>query len=169
MRLTFLGIKGAADELDGVAQRLKDWTPIEDSIHDMLIFRAKELFDSAGASEGVPWPGYESGEPRYRKLKDALVKKGIIDDASLLRFKGSKERLYPSFTRRSHPEHIFALKGQNILFGSRVPYAWVHDQGGGRNMFGEPIPIRRLTAMSDRNVERLMQLIYIYVVKGQPT
>lgn len=165
--LTFLGFKGAEEELDGVAKRLNDWGPIEGDIHDMLLFRMEELFSTAGSSEGTPWPGYEAQEPKYGTLKAKLVKRGIIEDPSLLRFKGAQERLYPSLVKPSHPEHIFKLSGRSIEFGTRVPYARIHDEGGAKNQFGEPIPMRNISRLSDRNVERLMQLIYIYVVRGK--
>lgn len=165
--LTFLGLPKTIKDLMQMRGRMMDWSPIEDDIHKMLIHRQRELFKSRGQSEGVAWPDY-SGEPKYSQLKQALVDRGKISAMDLLRYKGgSAERLYPSLTKPRHPEHVWSLKGTEVRFGTKVPYAWKHDQGKGVNMFKEAIPQRRIGVLSDRNTERLKQLIMLYIVRGK--
>lgn len=165
--IQFLGLPKTIKDLMQMRQRLLDWEPIGDDIHKMLIHRQRELFKSRGQSEGVAWPDY-SDEPVYAEIKQKLLERGKISALDLLRFKGSSsERLYPSLTKPKHPEHLWSIAKTDIRFGTKVPYAWHHDQGKGMSKFWEFYPERRIAVLSDRNTERLRQLIMIYVVRGK--
>lgn len=167
IELKFLGVGQTLAQLREMQDRLANWEPIGNDIHKHLIFRQKQLFKSEGRSEGITWPDY-GGEPKYGALKQALVDQGKIQGMDRLRYRGGpRERLYPSLTQQKHPDHVWSIKGTQIRFGTKVPYAFKHDEGAGYNMFGEAIPQRRIAVLSDRNVERLRQLIAVWIVRGK--
>lgn len=76
--------------------------------------RLKEQFATQGAAYGKPWLPRKRGRPE-------------LQDSPLLFRTG---RLYRSWTELDE-EHVEEISpgGDSVLFGSRVPYAGVHEWG----------------------------------------
>ena len=153
------GLEELTRHLGEMGDRITNWTDASARIHEWLIVRQKELFETQGQSEGIRWPVQQPG---WAKLKQRMGVKPVP-----LRWIGGKERLYPSLTKKSHPDHRFRVMSGKIEFGTNVPYAIRHDAGQGENPLGEKIPERKIAVLSDRNQERLAQLLAIYIVRGE--
>lgn len=154
------GTQGVEDRLDGMRSRIEGWTDASPRIRGWLLQRQKELWATQGSSEGVRWPALPE--------KWAAFKARIGVDTRPLRWlPGTQERLFPSLTKKGHPDQRWrVVAGRKVEFGTEVPYASRHDQGKGVNPFGEKIRQRRLAVLSQRNQERLAQLLAIYVARG---
>ena len=144
--------------LRGFGSRLNGWQKIGPRLHSQLIQREKDRFATQGVSEGDRWA---KQQPGWAKVK---IKLGVEPEP--LRWLPGKERLYPSLTKKSHPEHIWRKTFDGFHFGTAVPYAWRHAQGRGVNPLGERIPQRRLAWLSPRSQERVAQMLAIYVARG---
>jgi phage gpG-like protein len=157
-------VQEVVDRFRGIQSRARNWTRAAPSVHRFLLQRQEEMWASQGRSEGVPWQPLGTSEPKWLALKKRLG----VDTRPLRWLPGQQERLAPSFMERKHPEHVFrVLNREGIEFGSSVPYAQRHQQGGGTNPMGERIPQRRIAWLSDRNQERLAQLLAIYISRGE--
>lgn len=82
---------------------------------------------------------------------------------SKLRWRGGKERLYPSLTQQSHQLHVFHRQGDGFVFGTRLKYAKRLNDGIGKNQFGEPVAARPFAVISERNQEKLAKLLLLYI------
>jgi phage gpG-like protein len=151
----------------GISGRVRRWQIIAPRLHDFLTYKIRRIIASRGASEGHRIRGYGS-EPKYKAYKKALMRAGIITGIDLLRFRGaSKERLYPSLTRKSHPEHVYRVSRRWTMdVGTKVPYAssiW----DGGTNKFGERQPERPFLKIGRRTRGELADQIYAWAANGR--
>ena len=133
----------------------------EGRLHGYVLLRNKERFDTQNASEGKKWANY-GREPLYRRFKQR-----VLGDLTVLRWKGGKEeRLYPSLTEPGHPEHIHRVTRNKVEVGTSVPYARRLTRDG-KNQFGELRQGRDFISMGDRSRARLVQLLTVYLVRGE--
>lgn len=154
------GLDRLQRELDEMGERARGWTDTAPRVHDFLLTRQRELWETQGASEAKPWPGLP---PKWAALKKALG----VDPRPLRWEPGVRERLFPSLTDPRHRLHVFeVVNREEVRFGTAVPYASRHDQGQGKNPFGETIRERPLATLSDRNQLRLGQLLAVYIARG---
>lgn len=147
-----------AKQLRGFSDRLNRWQQIAPRMHGYLLAREKDRWKTQGASEGDRWP---KQQPKWARLKTKL---GI--EPVPLRWLPGKERLFPSLTKKNHREHLWRKTFDGVHFGTKVPYAWRHALGKGKNPLGEQIPQRRFAHLSDRSQERLTQLLAVYIARG---
>lgn len=71
-------------------------------------------------------------------------------------------RLRASLTRPSHPDHVFRIAGDEVVMGTRVPYAAAHDQSSGVNR-----PRRPIIAITKMHRQRWADIIQRWVFRGQ--
>ena len=143
-----------------MSARTRNWARgTEGRLQGYGLLRNKERVATQNRSEGKAWAGYE-GEPAYERLK-----RRVLGDLTVLRWKGGKEKLYPSLTRAGHPEHVHRVSRDKVVIGTTVPWAR-RLLTKGTNQFGEPRPGRDFITMGRRSRERLVQLLTVYVVKG---
>lgn len=155
------GLEALRDRVEGMSLRTLNWARnTEGRLHGYVLLRNKERFDSQNTSEGKKWEGY-GREKRYERLKSA-----ILGDLTVLRWKGGKERLYPSLTSAAHPEHVHTVRRDRVEVGTTVPYAR-RLLTKGQNQFGEPRPARDFVSMGRKSRERLVQLLTVYIVRGE--
>jgi len=137
---------GDAKEMSRVIGLLKDvigsleheWRHV---VRPYMTRHFEQQFDTAGQHGGAPWEGY-GNEPQY-----AAMKQKIVGHLELLRWeKGKRERLYPSVTQPSHPEHVFRADEDSMSMGTLVPYAERLIEGG-EGPFGETYPGRNWMRM----------------------
>lgn len=163
LNIVIEGIREATSKLKALRSRVKDWTPIEDNLHQILIDRQVSNFATAGRSEGRPWPSY-SAEPKYRAYKRA-----ITGHEELLRWdkNGTYERLYPSLTDPRDENHIWnqGRVPTSFQFGTSLSYASELERGT-TGPFGEPSPPREFSHVG-RNTTRLVaESIGRWIFKG---
>jgi hypothetical protein len=128
-----------------------------------------EVYDEQGDPTGTSWNDY-SQEPKYSYYKAALLSHYTSEDyladdgypdpsqlpdgntaGGLMRWKG-QEKLWPSLTRPSDPNHIRRVNTTDLsaVYGTAVPYASSLAQTGGRGPFGEPYDPRPILTMPDK-------------------
>lgn len=129
------------------SKTLADWRPFFREFRDVWLESRREMFSTAGASTGTPWPEYSkrTGELQYAAIK-AKVLGRRLGRRDLLRFIGiQSERLYPSLTDSHHVDSLYEERADEASYGSRVPWASDQDEGSGRApdwMGGQRIPKR---------------------------
>lgn len=148
--------------LAAMSGRIDDWQKTAPQIHRFMLRRSLELVESEGQVIGARWPALEVGEPKWAALKAALG----ADPRPLRWEPGARERLIPSLTNPRHPLHVAGVRGDAVVFGTRVKYAQRHHEGVGLNPFGEQIPRRPLVGLSAKGRSRLAQLMAIYIARG---
>src|SRR5690554_3766311 len=159
MRYSVRGTERAQASLMAFAFDDAKFTEARGLIMEYLRGYQRKVFADEGASAGGRWPGYEVAEPKYGKMKKRLLGN---DYPSLLRWGGSDgERLYPSMTQATHPDHVAVLDvgGKTLRFGTQVPYAVNHQLGIGTNMFGEPIQKRPFLVINPQQVAEIRRII----------
>lgn len=158
-RLSIRGAKRAQESLQAFAFDQAKFVEAGGLIMDYMRNEQREIFKSGGSHMGQMWPDYEKAEPKYGKMKKALIGKSAYP--ALLRWDGKNERLYPSLTRANHPEHVAIIDvgARALRFGTQVPYAINHQLGKGRNMFGEPIQARPFLSVTPRQAADIRRII----------
>lgn len=125
-------------------------------------------FRTQGASEGRRWARpSETGERDYYRYVKANILGISLEEVEnrVLLWEGGRERLRPSFVNSNHPEHVDKRERLQHTLGSRVPYAYRHDQGKGRapdELGGHPIPKRSLTSISKRFRREILRDFGLY-------
>lgn len=103
--------------------------------HRMLMGFEKELWASKGGS---------GAHGSWRPRKDPSR------PGSLMSVTG---RLKRSLTVPYHPNQIFEVSGDKIKFGTNVPYAQFHQQGGAR------LPQRRVIDLTEEQIDQLAEAV----------
>lgn len=152
------GLLEVKARLAGNEERARGWVELlSGQLHEFLLARSREAFASAGASEGAAWAPLEPAYARYKKARGG--------GAEILRWYGARERLYPSLTIAAHPDHLFRVSAEGLVFGSRVPHA-ARLETGGIGPLGEPYPARDVLHLGERSRAHLAQLVGAYVASG---
>lgn len=157
------GLKEAKQELEQLKGRIKNWSPIEDVMHALLIERMATNFDTAGRSEGNAWASY-GAEPKY-----AAYKMAITGHNDLLRWdKGGRyERLYPSLTDRRDGHHVWRQDGpMSFTYGTSLPYARGIERDN-RGPFGEISPGREFSYVGPTTTSRVSTTILNWIFRGK--
>jgi phage gpG-like protein len=116
---TVLG--GLTDFQDSLADNTSALAAVADDLREMI----GEQFSTEGAAGGTPWSPLATSTLR----KSRGLRSGILDLTGAL--KGS-------LTDPGAPGHVETTDGQQLLFGSELPYANFH-QVGTRRMTARPI------------------------------
>lgn len=154
------GLDAILSRIERLEGRTRDIRPLAEVLHDWLVGRMETAFETQGQSQGSKWAGYQQ-EPRYRAYKrkraSALnVLRWISDD--------STERLYPSLTQKTHPDHVWKVQKSRILFGTRTPWAR-RIESGGENFFGESAPPRPFVRLGDQERASLALFVAKWVME----
>lgn len=104
--------------MNGLEAGLRDLTPVWPDVRDILIAFVKQHFATQGAYVSDPWRPLSPAYARW-KAKHAPGK-------SILRF---RDRLYGSLTEANHAEQIYDATPDRLEWGTRVPYARIHQTG----------------------------------------
>lgn len=119
------------------------------------------MFATQGRSAGTPWPTGPGGRPytreerRYAAFKSKAAGRSLTL-ADLMRWRDmlkGVERLYPSLTRREHPEYVWRQAPDFVEAGTKVPYAG-RLQTGGRSGWGVR-PARPVVGLGDHLLRAL--------------
>lgn len=154
-----IGSERAMDSLNRFLESAENFQGVAPDVHRFLLKHTKDVFRTEGQAGGVKWPQYAGNDEKYGAFKAGLLKRR----PQLLRWSAGRERLYPSLTDERHPEHVFAVSGRSMRFGTKVPYAWRHQHGKGIGPFGEMIPKREFLVLGPRGVAEIRRIISRYM------
>lgn len=160
-------VEGATEvskKIGDIKDRALDWRPISEEIHDLLIDRMDQNFQTEGRSEGNPWAGY-SQEPKY-----AAYKRAITGHNQILRWQknGKYEELYPSLTQKGHGSHVWKWNSpRSVKYGTTARNA-ASVQRAGIGPFGERSPERDFIGQG-RTTRRMVvgSLITNWIIRGK--
>jgi hypothetical protein len=152
-----------ADKIKKAAERAADLRPVWSAIQKRFLQIEAQLFDSQGASgKNGRWIAY-SAEPRYRRIKQKILRRPV--DNLVLRWI-PKGRLERSLTDASDPNHLFIAEPTRLTIGTRVKYAERLAQGG-KTPFGETAPPRRAIDLTDKQIQGFNRQVLLYVELGK--
>ena len=150
------GSPRAERSLREMKSNLENFREVGPEVHRLIRDQVKKTFETEGANIGYRWPDYTGPESLYGEIKKSIL--GDKRGSRLLRWSSDRERLFPSWTDESHPEHVWRIEGSTFIFGSKVPYAAQHEKGEGRGpeWAGQaPIKKRPIAALNRQTVARM--------------
>jgi len=155
----------------GVSRAVSDLKEPYDGIADDL-----ESVVFPDAWDAIDQKGYFPAERAYVGFKKAML--GMSEgtqDPPVLRWIGSKSRrpgnlevLYPSFVKKTHPQHVRKVTKDSLVLGSTVDYARDHHKGSGRGprqFGGYALPRRDLLQVDERDARRWDGIMQVYLNK----
>jgi hypothetical protein len=161
-------------QVDEMRERLPDMSETWQHVQRDYTDTRRVAFETQGQSIGRPWPGYTQAEAQYVAIKSRLLGRPVTN-ADLLRWPGDQERVYPSLTDPSHPEHVFVSAEGEMQIGSAVPGVDDIEHGTGRapaHLGGHTPPARPIAhPLGARFEERLQERLDAHVeaaVTGEP-
>lgn len=156
------GVREVKQRLIDLKNRVQDWTPLNDKVHELLMTRMARNFETEGRSEGNPWPGY-GAEPKY-----AAYKRAITGHNKLLRWdaKAGYEMLYPSLTTATHASHIWNQPGKRTFeYGTSVDHA-SHIEQDHQGPFGEISAAREFSYIGRTTEDMITEAVVKWILIG---
>ncbi len=129
-----------------------------------------DMFRSPGASEGRTWKDYQTSEMPWVRMKENVFGRKVgRSSGDINRWKGGRERLFPSMVSERHTEYVQTVRDDRITLGTRVPYAddisrggrLPPEWGGGRR------PARRLLTVGTGMVRRLRRVEAVIIAEHE--
>lgn len=103
----------------GLEAGLRDLNPAWEDVRNILLAFVKKHFDSQGSyPEGKEWRPLSEAYARYKAR--------VAPGQPILRF---RDRLYGSLTEADHADQIFRRSPDRMEWGTKVPYAIIHQTG----------------------------------------
>lgn len=170
-RITVYGERKVAHDIDELANRMVATRPAIEEIYLTILDIEDEIFDSQGARGGDP--RWAPVSPQWRKRKTSLG-----GDPRILHF---RHKLRESVTQYRHPDQYVRLERDKIVFGSRLPYARIHQKGekkfgGERGLalgiknqqvaLGEGVPKREYIKFTDADAKAFAREVSRYIMKA---
>lgn len=122
VRVVVYGDRLVAHHLDELGFRAVEARPAMEEIYLTILDIVDEIFDSQGARGGdAPW---QPVSPTWLERKVRLT-----GEPRILHF---HHKLRESVTKFRHPDQYARVQRDKVVFGSRLPYAEVHQKGGKR-------------------------------------
>jgi len=157
------GVREVKQKLLDLKKRIQNWTPIEDTIHDLFIARMDKAFQTSGRSEGNAWASY-GAEPKY-----AAYKRAMVGHNDLLRWEkgGTYEMLYPSLMEKGHSNHIWNRTGlTSFEYGTSVAHARQIEQDH-QGPFGEISAGREFSYIGNATTSMIAETVLDWVLLGK--
>lgn len=127
VRITSHGLERIERNLIASAGRARYIQPALEAVAEDMIEVTKVQFQSQGRRGGGSW----------QRLKPSTVERKLFYGYDPRILYGT-HRLIESLTERGDVEMILEIDHNSVRFGSSVPYADVHQHGGGRNIPARP-------------------------------
>lgn len=155
MRIVFevAGDRQISREILRVGEHAADAAPAFSAIADYMMGETAEQFATEGRHASGGWAPLKFSTLR-EKEKAGFGSRGILERTLALE---------DSLTRRNDPNQVLEIQPDSLVFGSRLPYALVHQ----RPKPGNPLPRRRpleFTETARRNVVKILQR---WIVTGE--
>lgn len=148
--LDTFGEKQFSRELLRVGSNAGNMKPAFDQVHDLLNEVEERQFSSQGAAFSGGWKPLA---PSTKARKARLNLDPRILHATL--------RLRDSLTSKSHPDHVYRASADEMFWGTKVPYAGVH-----QNPKTSPLPRRRPIEFNDAIRTQIVKLLQRHLMEG---
>jgi phage gpG-like protein len=154
MRLVFevAGDKLIEREILRMGNYAADARPAFAAIGDLFIEQEVEQFESEGRHASAGWKPIKE-ETLRRKLNHRPPL-----DPRILHATGALRR---SLTEPGDENMVFEARPQELVYGSKLPYASVHQRGGGR------VPRRRPIEFTERTKRDAVRILQRWVFTGE--
>jgi len=161
------GDKEVALLLNGISENVKNFRPaFEKMVGDVIIPAIRWQFESEGRRGGTPWGPYNAAEVKSGYV--GMKKKFLGRARPILRWKGGRERLYPSFVQRDAEGHVEHVTATSLRVGSRIEYAAKHHFGRGSGWKGKyPLPKRPIIKLTRNDIQALGRTAQVWARYGK--
>lgn len=149
-----------------LASKVKDLRPAWADVHGIFVDAMVRRFASQGSEGGETWDHY-SREPRYAAYKRRKLGLARGSRMPVLRWAPyasrrafPRERLYPSLTDPSHPEHVYRAGKLDVAIGSTTPWGRGLNRGGEVQRWDRvAIPARKIIRFSEGTKRAMVRAI----------
>lgn len=150
-------------KLESSSAALEDLRPPLRSTARKLRIRQREVFETAGRSQGTPWRPLSPATQHMRANALGYYRRGV--GPGILRASGGLMR---SYTDPSHPRHVEDIDRGGFEWGSTYNTAHLHASGVSSRAPAPPLPKRELLAFNDAAERRELftEPIADHVFKG---
>ena len=127
----------------------EDLTPVWNNVADNIGAGIEETFDAEGTSTHGQWPELSEWTAAERVYKGYPPYHPILEQSGTLKM---------SLTQRQHPMHFEQITPDELVYGTFVPYALIHERGG-VNEGGYFVPQRKIidAALLNRKISRAFE------------
>lgn len=163
MDVEFYGSEQLQKLLDSYGEKADNFTPLFDKFKKFLQKAVAEQFSSEGkrfAFDGAQaWRPLHMKTIEQRRLKLGYYKRHSIHGPAHLILHWT-ERLKSSLMTNTN-ESIAEVKPLSFAFGSKVPYAIIHQKGARKGK--RRIPARTLLHIGKKDTDKLMSMLKTYI------
>lgn len=145
------GDKLIQEKLTRISTNIKDFSPIFRVISDRFYQYERSLFQSEGGISGSKWV------PLSRSYASWKVRQNIYPGNSILNLSGD---LKVSLTNSNAFGSINIIKPNELVMGTRIPYAIAHQEGRGL------LPVRKPIDISTNERRKWITLVNAFIWKG---
>ena len=135
-----------------VGKHATDARPAFAAIADFVMAETDRQFQTEGAHASGGWQPIKAATLR-RKQQQGL-------DPRILH---ATHALRDSLTRKGDRNQILRIRRQELVFGSRLPYATVHQNPRA----GNPLPRRRPIELTERARRRIVKILQRWIITGE--
>lgn len=145
MEIDLTGSRRFARKLSEADRKGRDLSPAFRETAELLRERQREVFETAGRSQGTPWAPLSRHTQEMRNRAVGYYRRAG-SGAGILRASGGLMR---SYTDPSHPRHKEEIHSDGMEWGSTHQVAHLHASGTGRRGSAPPLPQRELLVFND--------------------
>lgn len=146
------GVRRIQADLLRTGERAEHAGPAFEAIGDLIMDIEEEQFDTQGARTGRRWAAIKP-ETIARKLRRG-------EDPRILH---ATLRLRESLTNASHPDQIFHVVNNALIFGSSVFYGEIHQNRG----LGRGRKRRRAIDFTPRDRRDIIRVMQRWIIRGE--
>lgn len=152
LELEIAGEKQVSREILRVGKRATDMRPALNVIADFWMDETRQNFDSEGRHASGGWKPLKPATLRRKQQKNL--------DPRILRATGA---LFKSLTVRRSRGSLLRVTKSELLYGSRLPYAAVHQRPRATN----PLPRRRPVELTEAARRQTLRILQRFIFTGE--
>lgn len=149
--LETFGEKQFSREILRVGHNAQDMRPAFDEVHELFVDVETKQFSTQGGAYSGGWKPL-AGATKARKRRLNLDPR--ILHATL--------RLRKSLTNKTHVDHVYRVSPDEMVVGTRVPYAGPHQ----KPRSGSGLPRRRPIEFNDRVRQSILKILQRHLLGG---
>lgn len=160
------------DTLGILSDRVEDWRPAWDKIHDDFTghIMVRQFATQGARGPAGRWINYID-EPVYASIKHRVLgrKFPVLRWATSHGPPQAGEKLYPSLVDQNDPNHVWQRTTHSFRVGTSVPYAIKHQTGQGMQPYDMiPLPQRKIIDLNDDDRHRWERVLQHHVLGSIP-
>lgn len=140
-------------EILHIGEHAGDAAPAFSAIADYMMNETAEQFATQGQHASDGWAPLKFSTLR-EKQKAGFGSRGILERTLALE---------DSLTRRKDPNQVLEIRPDSLIWGSKLPYALVHQ----RPKPGNPLPRRRPIEFTETARKNIVRILQRYVITGE--